>query len=196
MKPSTAQQWLDPVNGHYAKEIRIGDSYCQVAIDVSGPTPVIYSTAYVPAPLSSGVQTGMIQGQIGPSLDESRFAQGYLKRSVRVQTMRNALFARGMVAEDDINLNGNNVEHRQLPLQSRTGAPTGSTILRRRGDKGDIATNSGLINSLNVGNANIMGKVSTGKGGKCGIGPTESWATWLAQQGGKPACSRVPSRMT
>ena len=46
--------WI-PVNGRYAKEIRIDDSYCHVAIDVSLPTPVIYSTAYVPAPLSSGV---------------------------------------------------------------------------------------------------------------------------------------------
>ncbi len=36
-----------PVNGRYAKELRIDDSYCHVAIEVSGPTPVICSTAYV-----------------------------------------------------------------------------------------------------------------------------------------------------
>lgn len=162
--------WI-PVNGQFAKEIRITDSYCQVAIDVSNPTPVIYSTAYVPAPLSSWVQSGTIQGQVGPSLDDSRFRQGYLKRSVRVQTLRNALFARGMVAEDDINLNGNNVTtdsyHSKLPSRSTNGKYDPA----KRGDKGDVATNSGLINSVNVGNANIMGKVSTGKGGKVAIGP-------------------------
>jgi hypothetical protein len=162
--------WI-PVNGHYAKEIRIGDSYCHVAIDISGATPVIYSTAYVPAPLNPGVVAGMIQGQIGPSLDESRFAQGYLKRSVRVQTIRNALFARGMVAEDDINLNGNNVSTDSFHSKLSDRSTSGKYDPAKRGDKGDIATNSGLINSLNVGNANIMGKVSTGKGGSVDIGP-------------------------
>ena len=117
--------WI-PVNGHFAKEIRIDDSYCHVVIDVSNPMPVIFSTAYVPAPGGSTTsQTGMIQGQVGPSLDESRFTQGYLRRSVRVQTMRNALFARGMVAEDDINLNGNNVStdsyHSKNPARSTNG---------------------------------------------------------------------------
>jgi hypothetical protein len=163
--------WI-PINGHYAKEIRIGDSYCQVAIEVSGPTPVIYSTAYVPAPLSSGIQTGMIQGQIGPSLDESRFTQGFLKRSVRVQTLRNMLFARGMVAEDDINLNGNNVDTDSYNSRKADRSTNGKYDPAKRGDRGDIATNSGLINSLNIGNANIMGKISTGQGGTAAIGPS------------------------
>ena len=160
-----------PVNGRYAKELRIADSYCHVAIDVSGPMPVIFSTAFVPAPLAPGVSVGMIQGQIGPSLDDSRFSSGYLRRSVRVQTIRNAMFARGMVARDTINLNGNNVStdsyHSMIDGRNKNGKydPT------KRGDKGDVATNSGVINSLNVGNANIMGKVSTGKGGAVAIGP-------------------------
>jgi hypothetical protein len=161
--------WI-PVNGHYAKEIRIGDSYCQVAIEVNGPTPIIYSTAYVPAPLSSGVLTGMIQAQLGPSLDDSRFSKEYLRRSVRVQTIRNAMFARGVVAEQ-INLNGNNVKtdsyHSTKPGRNTEGRYDPD----KAGDKGDVATNSGLINSLNVGNANIMGKISTGKGGDVAIGP-------------------------
>ena len=173
--------WI-PVNGHYAKEIRIGDTYCHVAIDVSGPTPVIYSTAYVPAPLSSGIQAGMIQGQIGPSLDDSRFAQGFIKRTVRVQTIRNALFARGMVAEDDINLNGNNVSTDSYNSMHEDRSTDGRYDPAKKGDKGDIATNSGLVNSLNVGNANIMGKVSTGKGGAVAIGPNgtvgdQAWHT-------------------
>jgi hypothetical protein len=132
---------------------------------------VIYSTAYVPAPLNPGVVAGMIQGQIGPSLDESRFAQGYLKRSVRVQTIRNALFARGMVAENDINLNGNNVSTDSYHSMRADRSTNGRYDPAKKGDKGDVATNSGLINSLNVGNANILGKVSTGKGGNVAIGP-------------------------
>jgi hypothetical protein len=42
----------------------------------------------------------------------------------------------------------------------------------RTKDNGDVATNSGLINSLSVGNANIYGKVSTGPGGSISVGPT------------------------
>jgi hypothetical protein len=34
-----------------------------------------------------------------------------------------------------------------------------------------VATNSGLVNSLNVGNANIFGRVATGPGGSIAIGP-------------------------
>jgi hypothetical protein len=45
---------------------------------------------------------------------------------------------------------------------------------------GDVATNSGLVNSLNVGNADIKGRVATGPGGSVAIGPNgkvgdEAW---------------------
>ena len=84
--------------------------------------------------------------------------------------MRNALFARGMVAEDDINLNGNNVSTDSYHSKKPDRSTNGQYDPAKKGDKGDIATNSGLINSLNVGNANVMGKVSTGSGGGVAIG--------------------------
>jgi hypothetical protein len=52
----------------------------------------------------------------------------------------------------------------------------------KRKSNGDIATNSGIIDSLNVGNANIYGRVSTGPGGSIAVGDNGSVgdAAWHA----------------
>jgi len=125
----------------------------------------------VPAPPGAGAGSGTMTAQIGPSQDQGGTAVGYLRRKVRVQTLRNAVFAKGMVAEDDINLNGNQVKSDSYNSTDPDQSTDGQYDATKAGDKGDIATNSGLIDSLNVGNAVIYGTVSTGKGGSVAIGP-------------------------
>jgi hypothetical protein len=188
-----------PVNGCYVKELQVDRSTCIVAIEPTDPTPVIWATAFVPAPLNLATRSGTFQAQLGPSLnvgattelhgslqigpvlDESLFlGKGYIKRKIRVPTTRDYTFIKAMVAEFDINLNGRRVSSDSFdstdPLHSTNGKYDPAKSL----DNGDIATNSGLIDSLNVGNAKIKGKVSTGPDGSVDIGPngavgTKTW---------------------
>jgi hypothetical protein len=94
-----------------------------------------------------------------------------LKRTIEVKANRFSLFPRGLVAKGQIDMNGNNIRADSFDSDS----PYHSTGRRYDPDKaknnGDVATNSGLINSVNVGNAEIYGHVATGPGGSIAIGP-------------------------
>jgi len=100
-------------------------------------------------------------------------APGYLMRRVRIQTVGGALWAKGMVAKGQIDLNGNNIKTDSFDSSDPSRSDGGLYPISNPGkarDKGDVATNSGLVNSLNVGNADIKGRVSTGPGGSVSIG--------------------------
>jgi hypothetical protein len=162
----SGQGWFTTDHRYYTKEIKIDQSYCLVVIDTADPvyeTPIIYSTAFVPVPLHPGSQTGMLQAQIGPSLDEARFAGGgYLKRRARVTTARDYLFLKAMVADQDIDLKGNNIMTDSFNSRDPLYSTNGKYDPALAGDKGDVATNSSLKDALNIGNANIKGRLSTG----------------------------------
>ena len=88
-------------------------------------------------------------------------------RVVRVTTTNDALFAKGMVAKGVIDLGGNNIRtdsYDATIAAFNTGGRYDSTKFR---DNGDIATNGQLIN---VGNADIYGRASTGPGGIIALG--------------------------
>jgi hypothetical protein len=166
--------WSTSDGRYFEKEIRIDDNHCLVAIDIADPaseTPIIYSTAFVRAPLHPASQLGLMQAQLGPTLDDSRFNEGYIRRSARVRTARDAFFARGMVADSTINLNGNNVKTDSFNSGDERYSTNGRYDPAKARSNGDVATNSGLINTLDVGNADIKGSVSTGPGGAVTIGP-------------------------
>jgi hypothetical protein len=104
----------------------------------------------------------------------------YLGRGVRARTQRRAVFSKGMVAKDSIDMNGNNIETDSFnsldPLYSTNGLYTAS----KRKDGGDVAVNSSITISLNVGNANIRSHVSVGPGGTIAVGSqgTVGSAAW------------------
>ena len=179
----SANGWVAVTSEHgpaYYKKRFLGDSYYEAYITPTDP-PVVFSYGYVPAPLSPGSHVGMILASLPTG---ERTAPGYLMRRVRIQTTGGALFAKGMVAEGQINLNGNNVSTDSFdsedPDHSNIGLyPSGNNSKTK--DMGDVATNSGLVNSLNVGNANIKGRIATGPGGSVAIGPngTVGSKTWV-----------------
>lgn len=160
------QGWSSSDGRYYAKEIRIDDSYCIVAIDIADPhseTPVIYSSAFVPVPLHPSSQAGVVQAQLGPGLNETRFAGGgYLKRQARVKTARDYLFMKAMVADQDIDLKGNNITTDSFVSDDPNYSTNGKYDPALARDNGDVATNSNLKDVLNIGNADIKGKLSTG----------------------------------
>ena len=98
-------------------------------------------------------------------------------RRVYVQTRKTPLFGVPMAAIGQINLKGNNIATDSFnsadPAHSINGQyPTAD--LSKTLDNGTVVTLSTLINSLNVGNADIKGMVKTGPNGTAAIGPSGS----------------------
>jgi hypothetical protein len=138
--------WYPAYNGYF-KWRSVGDGSALVVIS-NGITPVIYSTAFLKAPISGAV----------------------LRRTVKVETRRDGLFTKGMVAKGQITLNGNNIVVDSFDSADPNYSTNGLYLISKRKANGDVATNSGLVNALSTGNANIFGHVSTGPGGSVGIG--------------------------
>lgn len=110
------------------------------------------------------------------------FQSTYIDRGVRVATRRYARWAMAMLADREIDLNGNVVTTDSFdssdPSKSDFGWKTNATYgvydSGSAGDEGDVATNMRIIDSLNAGNAKIRGHASTGPGGTVGLGPLGS----------------------
>lgn len=106
-----------------------------------------------------------------------------VSRAVVVRTTRGSMFRKAMAARNSINMNGNNISTDSFdsadPMKSRYGAYDPTLY---KGDKGDIACNSSIVNSVNIGNADIYGHVATGPGGTVAIGPNGSIGdhAWVA----------------
>ncbi len=97
--------------------------------------------------------------------------QGQISRTVWVNATLPGLFSKGLVAKGQIDLRGNNVQTDSFDSSDPAYSTNGRYDPAKKKDKGDVATNSSLTNSLSVGNAKIIGKVSTGPEGVVGIGP-------------------------
>jgi hypothetical protein len=168
----SANGWVYLSSEHgpaYYKKRFMGDSYYEAYITPTTP-PVVYSHGFVPVPLSPASQVGMILASL---VNGETTGPNYLHRRVRIETKGGALFAKGMVAKGQIDLNGNNIATDSFDSSHDSPLNTnGKYDPVKTSDNGDVATNSGLVNSLNVGNADIKGKVSTGPGGSVAIGPT------------------------
>ncbi len=125
----------------------MGDGSALIVISNS-VTPVVYSTAFLRAPINGDV----------------------IRRTVKVETRRDGMFTKGMVAKGQITLNGNQIVVDSFDSIDPTYSSNGLYSVSKRKSNGDVATNSGLTNAVLTGNANIFGRVSTGPGGTIGIG--------------------------
>jgi hypothetical protein len=141
------------VDGAYTKERVFGDTKFVTTISTSTP-PEIISRAYVRVPFGTNY--------INPP------------RSIRVTTTNDAIFAKGMVAKGQIDLSGNNIKTDSFDSTDPAYSTNGRYDETKNKANGDIATNSSLIDSLNVWNADIYGHASTGPGGTVSVGPNGS----------------------
>lgn len=133
------------------RDLADGDRFV-TRISVSSP-PVIESTGYVRIPMSTNE---------------------FVARNVRVNTQGGSTFMKAMVARGQINLNGNNIQTDSFDSSNSSYSTSGQYDATKRRANGDVATNSGLVNSLSVGNADIYGRVATGPGGSVSIGSNGS----------------------
>lgn len=159
--------------GYYKKTRQLPDYTWAAAISVTDP-PTILSTGYTASVTSGGFFAALgITPESGPN---------FASRTVRTQTRKLGLFTKAMVAKERIDLNGNNIATDSFDSSDPNYSTNGlyDPNPSKRKDNGDVATNSGLTNSLSVGNANIWGRASTGPGGSISVGPmgavgSKSW---------------------
>jgi hypothetical protein len=149
--------------GVFTKEREIGDSKYITTISAA-PQPVIISKAYVRVPLGTEYMDP--------------------PRTIRVTTTNDALWAKGMVAKGQIDLSGNKVRTDSFDSTDPKYSTDGRYDPAKNKDNGDVATNSSLIDSLNVWNAEIYGKASTGPGGTVSVGPNGSIGSAAWHQAG------------
>ena len=124
--------------------------------------------------------TNYYKVQIAATANPTIIAQGFVQlpkstnqisRRVQVTTVADAMFARGMLAKGQIDLAGNNIATDSFDSIDPAYSTGGQYDSAKTKDAGDVATNSGLVNSFNAGNADIHGHVATGPGGSITVGP-------------------------
>lgn len=128
------------VGTNYVKTNSFGAEWYRVRVSTAA-NPVIESEGFSPIPLATGE---------------------FVSRRVRATTRSTSMFTKAMAADGVINLNGNNVRTDSFDSTDPAYSNNGRYDSTRRKANGDVATNGDL---LNIGNADIMGRVSTGPGG-------------------------------
>lgn len=170
----TADSWT-AVTGGLQMTRTLGTSRYTVTILTASPyttlAPAIVCEGYVPAPLASlAPQTIFaVIGSVDPN--QAFVTNKYVGRRVRVTTGLDGVFVKGMLAKDSIDLHGNRISTDSFDSQDPAHSDNGQYDINERKDNGDVAVNSRLMDSFNVGNADIRGKASTGPGGLVSIGP-------------------------
>ena len=141
---------LAPDGTNVVKERVLGDAKYRVFINILKEPPVVLAEAYVKLP-----------GK-----------EEYMRpRVIRTGTKVDALFSKSLVAKDGIDMNGNNVATDSFDSSDPAYNTGGRYDSAKAKDNGDVATNGQVIN---VGNADIYGKVATGPGGTVNVGSNGS----------------------
>jgi len=93
-----------------------------------------------------------------------------LTRAIRVRTSKSSLFLAPLVAKKGIDLKGNGILTDSFDSADLALSTNGHYDRNKVGDRGDVASNLGIVGVISVQNANIYGKVRTGPGGTASIG--------------------------
>jgi hypothetical protein len=159
---------FDGAHYNLTRTLANGDSYT-VALDAgSDPmNPSLESRGFVlPPALAQTYQTtpyffaaAGVNTQVQP-----------ITRAVRVRCHRGGMFLAAMVAKRIIDLKGNGVLTDSFDSSDPAKSTNGHYDPTKAGDKGDVASNLGIINAISVQNANIYGHVHTGPRGTATVG--------------------------
>jgi len=158
--------WMNRVMGDTCYYVTITNWVPGVAIS----QPIIESRAYVPMP----VQVAAAQNWMFATVSVPDATRNYIGRGVRVVANKDYLFTKAMVGKGQIDMMGNNVTTDSFDSSDPAFSNNGLYDSSKHKANGDVATDSQLTNSLNVGNANIYGKISTGPNGTAAIGKNGS----------------------
>lgn len=149
----------------------LGGGFYRVTITINWPNVQIDTYGLAPAPKVS------FGGLFGSILGAASTSPNFIQRQIRIMARVDPLFSIPLGARYRIDLNGNNVFtdafDSEDPNYSDNGRyPVGN--LNKIKAEGNVCTSGELIDSIALGNANIMGKVKTGPSGVITIGPQGS----------------------
>jgi hypothetical protein len=148
-------------SGAYIKSNAIIDGYYLVAISQTVPYQIV-SSGYSPMPGSSTL----------------------VSRKVRVTTAPLGVFSGSLIVRNTIDLNGNNVRTDSFDSADPTKSTAGLYDPAKAGDKGDIGCVGGLVDIVDVGNADVWGHVLTGPLGQVRVGSNGAVGSKAWNQGG------------
>lgn len=144
-----------------------GDIYWVTISSWDGSTaafPNISSTGYV-----RNLPAFAWKRSSGPFLAQSLLNSGHFsKRMVECTVTNNPTFTRAIVAKHGIDLNGRNVFTDSYDSGIAGRNINGRWHVSIRRDKGDVASNDSATNIIDVGNAEVWGRVATGPNGSVG----------------------------
>ena len=168
-------------DGFYHKTNSLGNGFAYDVGIMPPPAggqdqPTIESVGYSPAPLNlAGYYStpwGMILG--GTLVPQFTPSTPVTKRKVRVLAKRQTPMNYSNLAKGLIDLNGNNVRTDSFDSTSIDASTNKRYDPLKARDHGDVATNSGIVNAVKAGNADIKGHVGTGPNGSVDIGSNGS----------------------
>lgn len=144
-----ADGWTQDSSG-YSKRLQLGDAetYSQTHISLNTPR-VIQAQGFVRVPLS---------------------AWNYVSRKVEVNTRLDSLFTKALASKSQVDLHGNNLRVDSFNSVNPSFSTGGLYDPYKSEQKGDIAATAGLVNSQNIGSAEVYGNIATGPGGTVALG--------------------------
>jgi hypothetical protein len=167
--PSTlATQGWQANGAIYTYTNSVGGNIYMVTIDASTSKPKVRAKAIVNTPRLAQARPNYFLGAIGVG---GSGGSATVSRAIEVTCYRARPFAFALVAKDKVKANGNNVWAQSFN-SSVIGMHTDNRYdaSQYEGSKANVASNSGEPISVDVGNANIYGRVSTGPGGTVHVG--------------------------
>jgi hypothetical protein len=166
------------VSGGVRMRRNLPGGYYEVTIRTNSSTPPqVLSVGYASTMgLTAGTGTGFTPFFASATVEAP---PQFVSRAVLCTTRTQPLFDKALLTDGPINLSGNNVLIDSFDSAS-SHFERGRYDKLKAQDKGDVATNSRILDDLNVWNANIWGRASTGPGGRVAIGPngaigSKSW---------------------
>jgi hypothetical protein len=161
------------VNNYYFKSNSLtdGNSYTITMFVTNILNPVIIARSYtLPPQMTQNSATSRSAFLAAAGVNISSAA--VVTRAIKVTAAKGNLFTAAMVAKHGIDLKGNGVYTDSFNSQDPTKSTNGKYDSNKySGDKGDIATNGGVGDTVGVGNANVYGKVHTGANGSVSFLP-------------------------
>jgi hypothetical protein len=150
----------------YFRSRSFGNDYYEVKVNLADPLkPIIVCTGYVRAPFLPS------NHELVAAANVTLEGVAYIPRAVQVTAVRRPRFPTGMIARQRIDMNGNTITTDSFDSSDPNHSTTnGLYDPAKAKDNGDVSTTAGGTNIINVGNANIKGKLRTAPGGTTVVG--------------------------
>ncbi|MGA1236021.1 MAG: DUF7305 domain-containing protein [Limisphaerales bacterium] len=151
--------WTLKSDGWYQKCASLGGASAYVVRIQPSEPPIILATGIARAPYGPSNIEPTDAGILGAAIDNKNFVQ----RTVRIETVPDITpFKQAVVAQQALDIQGNRMATDSFDSASSSSSSNGCYDRTKNRDCGDVVAHDGVRDSRNCGDAEIMGRVSTG----------------------------------